>query len=316
MHVYKNWTPAELSSLDGRTYLITGGNSGIGLEATQILTDHGANVVIGCRSAEKAMSAISLVNKNNPKANVQFVALDLTDPDSISAAVTKIEADHPKLDALINNAGVMQPPLRRTKEGFELQMGTNHFGHFALTGLLLPKLLATAKSRVVNVASTAHKFGHIDFDDLDWKSRGFSRMGSYGQSKLANLLFTAELNARLQSSGCRTICVAAHPGYSATNLQQSVWLFRAVTNRLVAQSAAMGALPTLCAALDPELQPDAPTHWLLELLVPVPPEAPNPKVVRHGPAQVFARRQGDAFRVTAVGGPCTGPAPTIELVGR
>ena len=258
MHVYKNWTPAELSSLDGRTYLITGGNSGIGLEATQILTDHGANVVIGCRSAEKAMSAISLVNKNNPKANVQFVALDLTDPDSISAAVAKIEAEHPKLDALINNAGVMQPPLRRTKEGFELQMGTNHLGHFRLSAQLYP-LLKKSEGRIVTVSSVAHKWGKINLDDLQ-SEKSYEPTVAYCQSKLANLMFAFELDRRLQAANSPVKSMGSHPGYSATNLQSAgvgmeggsalmSWMY-SLTNKLVAQSALKGSYPQVLAAAD------------------------------------------------------------------
>ena len=261
MHVYKNWTPAELSSLDGRTYLITGGNSGIGLEATQILTDHGANVVIGCRSAEKAMSAISLVNKNNPKANVQFVALDLTDPDSISAAVAKIEAEHPKLDALINNAGVMQPPLRRTKEGFELQMGTNHLGHFRLSAQLYP-LLKKSEGRIVTVSSVAHKWGKINLDDLQ-SEKSYEPTVAYCQSKLANLMFAFELDRRLQAANSPVKSMGSHPGYSATNLQSAgvgmeggsalmAWMY-SLTNKLVAQSALKGSYPQVLAAADEQL---------------------------------------------------------------
>ncbi len=279
MHVYKNWTPADLRDLTGKTYVVTGGNSGIGYEATKILAAHGATVVICCRSSEKAMRAVSGVMHENPEADVRFVALDLTDPDSIQAAAEKIIADHAQLDGLINNAGVMQPPLRRTVEGFELQIGTNHLGHFRFAALLYP-LLLKSEGRIVAVSSVAHKFGNINFDDLQ-SEKSYDATVAYGQSKLANLLFAFELDRRLRAAGSPVKSMGAHPGYSATNLQSAGvgmeggsklfgWLY-SVTNRIVAQSATEGSFPLVLAVADEHARSGAyygPT-WLMDSRGPV-----------------------------------------------
>jgi NAD(P)-dependent dehydrogenase (short-subunit alcohol dehydrogenase family) len=235
----------------GRTALITGANSGIGLEAARELARAGAHVVMACRDTAKGEAAADAIRKELPTAELDVAALDLASLDSVRAFAGGLA--HERLDLLINNAGVMAPPYTKTRDGFELQFATNHLGHFALTGLLLEKLLATPGARVVTVSSTAHKMGRIDFDDLQ-SERSYQRWRAYGQSKLANLLFTFELDRRLEMTDADLLSVAAHPGYSATNLQFAATPSRlerlgsAVLNRVYAQSAERGAAPTLYAA--------------------------------------------------------------------
>ncbi len=236
------WTAADLASQEGRTIVVTGANSGIGKVAAGELARAGANVILACRNRAKGDAAAAEMT-----GAVEVRELDLSDLDSVRAFAEGVEGP---LDVLINNAGVMAPPLQRTKQGFELQLGTNHLGHFALTGLLLDRLLAAPAPRVTNVSSGAHRIGRMNFDDLQ-SERKYHRWGAYGQSKLANLLFTFELHRRL---GDRVRATAAHPGYSATNLQfhtesiqdKVMWF----SNKLLAQSQEMGALPTLYAATE------------------------------------------------------------------
>jgi NAD(P)-dependent dehydrogenase (short-subunit alcohol dehydrogenase family) len=241
----------EIPDQHGRIALVTGANSGIGLEAAQTLAQAGARVIMACRDTDKGEAAATTIRRAVPAAELDVAKLDLASLDSVRAFAEGYP--HERLDLLINNAGVMVPPYRKTADGFELQLGTNHLGHFALTGLLLERLLATPRARVVNVSSTAHKFGRIDFDDLQ-SERSYRRWRAYGQSKLANLLFTFELERRLRETAGDLIAVAAHPGYSATNLQFAATPSRVerlgsvVLNRVVAQSAAQGAKPTLYAA--------------------------------------------------------------------
>ncbi|MEA2334347.1 MAG: hypothetical protein QOG40_837 [Solirubrobacteraceae bacterium] len=235
----------------GRTAVITGANSGIGLEAARELARAGAHVVMACRDTTKGDAAAHAIRKELPSAELEVAALDLASLDSVRAFAGRYP--HERLDLLINNAGVMAPPYTKTIDGFELQFATNHLGHFALTGLLLDKLLATPRARVVTVSSTAHKMGRIDFEDLQ-SERSYRRWGAYGQSKLANLLFCFELDRRLQATDADLLSVAAHPGYSATNLQFAATpsrierLASVVLNRVYAQSAERGAAPTLYAA--------------------------------------------------------------------
>jgi NAD(P)-dependent dehydrogenase (short-subunit alcohol dehydrogenase family) len=235
----------------GRTAVITGANSGIGLEAARELARAGAHGVMACRDTTKGDAAAHAIRKELPSAELEVAALDLASLDSVRAFAGRYP--HERLDLLINNAGVMAPPYTKTIDGFELQFATNHLGHFALTGLLLDKLLATPRARVVTVSSTAHKMGRIDFEDLQ-SERSYRRWGAYGQSKLANLLFCFELDRRLQATDADLLSVAAHPGYSATNLQFAATpsrierLASVVLNRVYAQSAERGAAPTLYAA--------------------------------------------------------------------
>jgi NAD(P)-dependent dehydrogenase (short-subunit alcohol dehydrogenase family) len=234
-----------------RIAVITGANSGIGLEAARELTRAGARVVMACRDTAKGEDAAKSIRASVPAARLDVEALDLASLDSVRAFAERYP--HDRLDLLINNAGVMASPHRQTADGFELQLGTNHLGHFALTGRLLGKLITTPAARVVTVSSTAHKFGRINFDDLQ-SERSYQRWRAYGQSKLANLLFALELDRRLRASGADVLSVAAHPGYAATNLQFAATPSRIerlgsiVLNRVYAQSAERGALPTLYAA--------------------------------------------------------------------
>jgi NAD(P)-dependent dehydrogenase (short-subunit alcohol dehydrogenase family) len=245
------WGAADIPDQHGRVAVITGANSGIGLEAARSLAARGAHVVLACRDEDKSRAAAARISAEVPGAEADTVGLDLSSLESVRDAAEEIRSRYPRLDLLVNNAGVMMPPHGRTADGFELQFGTNHLGHFALTGLVLPSLLAVPGSRVVTVSSNGHKVGRIRFADLQWE-HGYRRMGAYAQSKLANLLFTYELQRRLAAAGDETIAVAAHPGTSDTALVRHMPAFAQVGSRLVPnQSAAMGALPTLRAATDP-----------------------------------------------------------------
>ena len=248
------WTTADIPDQSGRVAVITGANTGLGFETAAALAAKGARVVLAVRNLDKGKDAVALINKRNPSADVALQELDLTSLDSIRAAAEQLRADHDRIDLLINNAGVMYTPKSTTKDGFELQFGTNHLGHFAFTGLLLDKLLPVAGSRVVTVSSVGHRIlADIHFDDLQWDRR-YNRVAAYGQAKLANLLFTYELQRLLAPQGT-TIAVAAHPGMSDTELMRNmpaplITAFERVAP-LVAQDPAMGALPTLRAATDP-----------------------------------------------------------------
>ena len=245
------WTTADIPEQTGRVAVITGANTGLGYETAAALAAKGAHVVLAVRDLDKGKTAANLITQHDPGASVALQELDLTSLDSIRAAAEQLRSDHDHIDLLINNAGVMFTPKSTTKDGFELQFGTNHLGHFAITGLLLDRVLAVPGSRVVTVSSIGHRAGRLRFDDLQW-TRGYSRMGAYGQSKLANLLFTYELQRRL--TGTNTIAVAAHPGASRTELARNTPpSIRVITGlfELISQDAAMGALPTLRAATDP-----------------------------------------------------------------
>ena len=235
----------------GRLAVVTGANTGLGLETAQVLAARGASVVLAVRDIEKGKRAAARIAGTAPGADVMVQPLDLTSLDSIRAAADELRAKHPRIDLLINNAGVMFTPKQTTGDGFELQFGTNHLGHFALTGLLLEQLLAVPGSRVVTVSSLGHRLGaRINFDDLQWE-RSYRRVAAYSQSKLANLLFTYELQRRLSGVGT-TIAVAAHPGLADTELTRNTPAITAFFYaRVMSQTAAMGALPILRAATDP-----------------------------------------------------------------
>ena len=211
-----NFTAADVPDQTGKTYVVTGANTGIGFEAAKVLAGKNARVLLGCRSREKGDAAAARIKGSHPGADVAVVDIDLGDLASVRAAADVV-AEEPRLDGLIDNAGIMYTPQMETKDGFEAQFGVNHLGHFALTGLLLPKLEATEDSRIVIISSIGHRRGDIDFDDID-ASASYSPQKRYSQSKLANLLFMYELDRRLRAKGSTTIAVAAHPGGAATDL--------------------------------------------------------------------------------------------------
>ncbi len=252
----RKWSDADVPDQSGRVVVVTGANTGIGYHTAAVLAFRGAHVVLAVRSLEKGNAALSRIVAASPRADVTLQALDLSSLDSVRSAADALRATYPRIDLLINNAGVMWTPKQVTKDGFEMQFGTNHLGHFALTGLVLDHLLPVRGSRVVTVSSLGHRLrASIHFDDLQWEHR-YDRVAAYGQSKLANLLFTYELQRRLAAhADAKTIAVAAHPGGSNTELARNLpGIFqplKAVVGPVLFQSPAMGALPTLRAATDP-----------------------------------------------------------------
>jgi NAD(P)-dependent dehydrogenase (short-subunit alcohol dehydrogenase family) len=244
------WTSEDVPGQQGRLALITGANTGLGFETARVLAARGASVVLAVRDTDKGKRAAARIAAASPGADLTVQPLDLASLESIRAAAGELRATHPRIDLLINNAGVMFPPRQTTGDGFELQFGTNHLGHFALTGLLLQQMLPVPGSRVVTVSSLAHRIrARVNFDDLQ-SERSYSRVAAYGQSKLANLMFTYELQRRLSGAGT-TIAVAAHPGLASTELTRNSPAIAAFANALISQKAAMGALPILRAATDP-----------------------------------------------------------------
>jgi NAD(P)-dependent dehydrogenase (short-subunit alcohol dehydrogenase family) len=243
-----NWTVANAPDQTGRVAVVTGANTGLGYETAAALASRGARVVLAVRNLDKGKAAADLILRRTPGADVSLQELDLTSLASIEDAAEQLRADLDRIDLLINNAGVMMTPKGTTKDGFELQFGTNHLGHFAFTGRLLDRVFAAPGSRVVTVSSIGHRFGRIRFDDLQ-SERRYSRVGAYGQSKLANLLFTYELQRRL--AGSETTALAAHPGGSSSELSRYVPNALQLAFRTLEQSTEMGALPTLRAAIDP-----------------------------------------------------------------
>ena len=253
------WTASSIGDQSGRTAVITGANTGIGFEVAKVLAERGATVVLAARDQAKAQRAAARIVQTAPKAKVPTVPLDLTSLASVRRAAGEISAQHPRLALLVNNAGVMMTPYGRTDDGFELQLGTNHLGHFALTGLLLDRLAPVPGSRVVTVSSLAHRQGRIDVADLHFEQRRYNPRAAYGQSKLANLLFTYELQRRLAASGASTIAVAVEPGVVPTDLPRyagraSRLIVRLLTSVAGQPNAAMGALATLRAATDPQVR--------------------------------------------------------------
>jgi len=239
-----SWTPAEMADQSGRTFVVTGANSGIGLAAARALAASGARVVLAVRDTAKGEAAATGLS-----GDAEVRALDLADLASVRAFTEGLDGN---IDVLVNNAGVMATPHRTTADGFELQLGTNHLGHFALTGLLLPRI----QDRVVTISSSGHRIGRINFDDLQ-SERSYHRWPAYGQSKLANLLFMYQLQRLLDAAGSSVRSVASHPGYAATNLQSHTESTQdrimALGNRILAQSDEQGAWPTLYAATTPDL---------------------------------------------------------------
>jgi NAD(P)-dependent dehydrogenase (short-subunit alcohol dehydrogenase family) len=295
-----SWTPDDIGDRTGVVALITGANSGIGFETARVLADHGAHVVMACRDAGKARRAADKLENDLDRSSIELLTLDLADLVSVRRAAEQFAAEHARLDLLINNAGVMGTPYRQTADGFELQMATNHLGHFALTGLLLDRLLVAGRSRVVTVSSQMHRVGHVDFDDVAGLKVG-NTWAQYGTSKLANLLFTAELSRRLVAGRESTMAVAAHPGWTRSNLlgagaSLGQGRVRGRAGRSLGhtfgQSTATGAWPTLYAATSPAMEPGqfiGPSH-LAQLFGP-------PTVVRPGRS---ARNSADAIRLWGI----------------
>ena len=252
------WTAADVPDQTGRVAVVTGANAGLGLETAAVLAERGARVVVAVRDLGKGETAVGEIERRTPNADVALQQLDLSSLASVRTAADELRAAYPRIDLLINNAGVMYPPKQTTADGFELQFGTNHLGHFALTGLLLDHLLQVEGSRVVTVASIAHNIqAGIHFDDLQWE-RSYNRVAAYGQSKLANLMFTYELQRRLAATQTPTVAVAAHPGISNTELMRHIPGsglpgFSALAG-LVTNSPAVGSLATLRAATDPAVR--------------------------------------------------------------
>ncbi|MEZ0067521.1 NAD(P)-dependent dehydrogenase (short-subunit alcohol dehydrogenase family) [Streptacidiphilus sp. MAP12-20] len=252
------WSAADVPDQSGRVAVVTGANSGLGLETAKVLAARGATVVLACRDPKRAGAAAEEISAQGGKT--ELLALDLASLESVRAAAVELRERHQRIDLLINNAGVMYTPYSKTADGFELQLGTNHLGHFAFTGLVLDRLTDVPGSRIVVLASLAHQLARrgVNFDDLQ-SERSYSRLTAYGRSKLANLLFTYELQRRLDAAGARTIALAAHPGYSSTELTRHLPSLLQPLNRLLvepffAQPAVQGALPTLRAASDPQAQ--------------------------------------------------------------
>ena len=254
----QRWTADRISSQAGRTFIVTGANSGLGFATTRELARHGAHVIMAVRNATKGEEALRTLRAEQPDASLELRPLDLADLDSIHAFATGIIANRVPVDVLINNAGIMMPPRSLTRQGFESQFGANHLGHFALTGLLLDTLKAGRDARVVTVSSTLHKRGVIHFDDLTGE-RNYSPLAFYAQSKFANAVFGLELDRRLRAGRVPVKSILAHPGYSATNLQSTgptglLKLVLKFTNRVVAQDVEIGALDQLYAATDPKAE--------------------------------------------------------------
>ena len=245
----KKWNTDNISDQKGKVAVVTGSSSGIGFEAARALADKNAEVIIAVRNKNKGEKAIQKIMEQNKNANVKLMLLDLASLKSVKSFSEEFKQKYNRLDLLINNAGVMIPPYSKTEDGFELQFGTNHLGHFALTGLLLNMIKKTPNSRIVNVSSSAHKYGNINFDDLNWEKRKYTPWKAYGDSKIANLYFTYELKDRLSGNDSNTKVTAAHPGWTATDLQRYAGYMHFL-NKIFAMPAKQGALPTLRAATD------------------------------------------------------------------
>ncbi|MDQ2651109.1 MAG: oxidoreductase [Actinomycetota bacterium] len=263
----KKWTASDIPDQSGRTVLITGANSGLGLESAIALAAKGATVLLACRNPERGERARTAVAAVATGEQPRVVALDVSDLDHVAEVGRAVAEELPRLDVLMNNAGVMAIPLGRTKQGHELQFATNHLGHFALTGHLLPTLLRAPSPRVITVSSTAHRPGSIAFSDLQWERRRYQPWRAYSQSKLANLLFSKELQRQATEHATALLAASAHPGYAATNLTAAGPASRnrllrpvmPVADRVFGQSAVMGALPQLYAATMPEVAGD--DYW-------------------------------------------------------
>ena len=255
-----NWNTDNIPDLTGKVIIVTGANGGLGFESAKEFSRKGAQTILACRNMDKAQAALSTIQTEIPHAHVRMMHLDLASLRSVRQFAEAFKAGYARLDVLLNNAGIMLVPYGITEDGFETQFGTNHLGHFALTGLLIDLLLKTSGARVVNVSSTAHHFGSMDFDNLMYEGgKGYFSWWAYGRSKLAVLLFTYELQRRFEAVSADAIAVAAHPGVSETSLVSHLsnrWYYKMMSPITVRmwQSAAMGSLPSIRAAVDPNVQ--------------------------------------------------------------
>ncbi len=256
------WNAGLIPSQEGKVAIVTGANSGLGYFTSKGLAENGAEVVMACRNKAKAEEAVDTLLKDVPGAKLKVMELDLSDLSSVKTFTEQFTKEYKKLDLLINNAGLMAIPYRKTKDGFEMQFGVNHLGHFALSAQLFALLRSTPGARIVIVSSMAHKFGNMDLDNLNWE-KNYRKWSAYGRSKLANILFMLELAERVDSKGIELKVLAAHPGYAASNLLEKgaemngrPWLIKAghMVNSIVAQSTEMGALPSLYAATSEEVE--------------------------------------------------------------
>lgn len=268
----ENWTTKNIPDLTGKVMVVTGGNSGVGYEAAKEFARKGSQTVLACRSLEKAQAALDQIQAEIPDAAVEIMELDLASLKSVHRFAEAFRTKFDRLDVLLNNAGIMAVPYGKTEDGFESQLGTNHLGHFALTGMLIEVLLKTPGSRIVNVSSNGHRSGKMDFENLMFEDgKDYSRTQAYYNSKLANLLFTYELQRRLETNGADNIALAAHPGISTTSLADHLFP-KAILKLMIPlfgmmnQNAAMGALPSIRAAVDPNVSggqyfgPDGPNE--------------------------------------------------------
>jgi NAD(P)-dependent dehydrogenase (short-subunit alcohol dehydrogenase family) len=252
----KRWTTSDMPDLTGKIIIVAGGNSGLGFESVKAFAEKGAEVILACRAIEKGENAKAEILQQHPDGKIEVAELDLADLKTVRRFAKTFRQNHSRLDVLLNNAGIMTTPYFKTKDGFEGQVGTNHLGHFALTGLLLPAIQKTPGSRVVNVSSSGHKQGKMDFNNLLFENgKGYSPMKAYGRSKLANLLFTYELQRFFDANNFNSISVAAHPGISHTNLARHLedkWYFKILypLYKRMTQDAAKGALPQIRASVD------------------------------------------------------------------
>ena len=247
------WDSSDIPDKKGKVAVVTGASSGIGYETARVLANKNASVIIAVRNLEKGQAALDKIKTDYQDADARVMELDLADLKSVHTFVENFKKIYSRLDILINNAGVMMPPYSKTIDGFELQFGTNHLGHFVLSGLLLDVIKNTPGSRIVNVSSGAHNYGELNFEDLNWENRPYKKMRSYGDSKIANLYFTYELQRRLDRQNVDVLVTAAHPGWTATELQRHAGLFNFL-NPFFSQGIDMGALPTLYAAVAPDVK--------------------------------------------------------------
>ncbi|MYL19638.1 SDR family NAD(P)-dependent oxidoreductase [Halobacillus litoralis] len=254
------WSVPSIPSMEGKIVVVTGGNGGLGLEAVKVLGEKGATVIMASRSKKRGEQAADLLKRQQSDIRVDVMELDLADLDSVASFAEQFKEKYDRLDILMNNAGVMTTPYGKTKDGFELQFGTNHLGHFALTARLFERLAATEGSRVVTISSNAHKSGSVNFDNLMFEQgKGYTPMKSYSRSKFANLLFAFELQRRIDQAGLSIKSLGAHPGGAQTDLARHIedrFLYKALSGVLkrVTQSAYEGALPGIRAATDPDLE--------------------------------------------------------------